>query len=371
VTIFGPLWPDLALSDIASFLNGTESEGLLWEAKGVDAKPHEVRRQVCGFANSHEGGYLIIGASQASDGSWTLDGVAFPDEPPTWVANIIGEGGVNPYPEGLDVRSWPTSDGRQVAVVEVPPLAAPPCNTSGIVYERVSGRTITVRDPTRLAELFARGEDARRGAETVSAQAASGVLRIGTAHPLYQERHVQFGLGLAASGYAPDISSRLFSHGFEQGVRSSMLTSLEQDPLQPPSGTPIGRETSQEAVVFVSHAADPVMGYSWVVRCVRDGSVGIYWLQGVQQSSVESIVKGPLVQAWKSAEEILSMLEPQGPRYLRALVAGGSFPANSVIRGAPAPTTVSRGPVDPGFDATVLASIERELIRALGGTAYE
>ena len=66
---------------------------------------------MCGFVNSHDGGYVIIGANEVADG-WTLDGVAFPDEPPAWVSNIAGNGRVNPYPDGLDTRPLPTSDGR-------------------------------------------------------------------------------------------------------------------------------------------------------------------------------------------------------------------------------------------------------------------
>jgi hypothetical protein len=69
VTIFGAAWNNLGLDDLARFLGDAEPEPPLWEAKGVEANPGTVRKQVCGFANSHEGGYLIIGASQADDGS--------------------------------------------------------------------------------------------------------------------------------------------------------------------------------------------------------------------------------------------------------------------------------------------------------------
>src|SRR5579862_7950671 len=145
MTIFGPTWDDLDLAALERFLSDAEPEPLLWEAKGVQASAGQVRRQVYGFANSHDGGYLIIGASQGDDRTWTLDGVEFPNEPPTWVANVVGNGGVNPYPDGLDTRSFPTVDGGYVAVVRIPPSPTPPCNAHGAVYERVSGRTISVR----------------------------------------------------------------------------------------------------------------------------------------------------------------------------------------------------------------------------------
>jgi hypothetical protein len=77
MTIFGPSWAQLQLPDVEAFLQDAPSEPLEWEAKG-DFDPNSIRRQVCGFANSHNGGYLILGAQRRGD-SWTLDGVGFPN----------------------------------------------------------------------------------------------------------------------------------------------------------------------------------------------------------------------------------------------------------------------------------------------------
>ena len=106
--------------------------------------------------------------------------MTFRDEPPLWISNVVGDRarGVRPYPEDLDTRAWPTEDGRQVAIVRIPPIASPPCITRGTVYERVSGRTITVTEPLRLAELFARGDQARRGAEVTANHAAVDMLSV-------------------------------------------------------------------------------------------------------------------------------------------------------------------------------------------------
>jgi hypothetical protein len=111
MTIFGVSWNELTLQDVAQFLTEAGPEPLLWEAKGIRADRGEVRRQVCGFANSHDGGYLIVGADE-SGGAWSLDGVEFPDEPPLWISSVVGDGGVTPYPDGLDTRSFnaPTAD---------------------------------------------------------------------------------------------------------------------------------------------------------------------------------------------------------------------------------------------------------------------
>ena len=215
MTIFGVRWDDLGLADLGRFLADAEPEPLLWEAKGIEVRADEVRRQVCGFANSHEGGYLIIGATQARDRSWSLDGVEFPDEPPTWIGNVVGNRGVNPYPDGLDTRTLPTSGGRHVAVVHVPPTPTPPCNAHGTVYERVSGRTISVREPLRLAQLFARGDQARTEAQSKADVAARWMLIEGRELRQYAPTNIQFGLGLAAAGYLANISARLFGEPFE------------------------------------------------------------------------------------------------------------------------------------------------------------
>ena len=49
---------ELRLDDVRSLLDGTRAEPLHCEAKGVELKPGEIRKQICGFANSHDGGYL-------------------------------------------------------------------------------------------------------------------------------------------------------------------------------------------------------------------------------------------------------------------------------------------------------------------------
>ena len=59
--------------------------------------------------------------------------------------------GVQPYPEGLDTHTIRAVDDQLVAVVWVPPMPTPPCNAHGTVYERVSGKTESVRELLRLA----------------------------------------------------------------------------------------------------------------------------------------------------------------------------------------------------------------------------
>ena len=197
-----------------------------------------MRRQVCGFANSHDGGYLILGAedvsAKAQPARWVCEGMRFPDEPITWVTNVVGalEGGVRPQPD-FDVKAWSTPAGH-VAVVNVRPTSTPPCIANGTVYERRPGKTDPVRDPLRLAALYARGDEARRSAGAGADLAAQTVIDMlhGDAGvfrtlwvPVIEEPaeevdeavptgHISFAVGLATTGNPPNIAGRLFQRDF-------------------------------------------------------------------------------------------------------------------------------------------------------------
>ena len=114
---------ELRVDDVRSLLDDTRAEPLHWEAKGVELKPGEVRKQICGFANSHDGGYLILG-THVTGGKWVIDGLSFPDgDPPAWVSNVAR--GVQPYPENLDTHTIPVAEDRLVAVVWIPSTPTP------------------------------------------------------------------------------------------------------------------------------------------------------------------------------------------------------------------------------------------------------
>jgi hypothetical protein len=89
MTIFGPAWDQLTLQDLGAFLLDAPSEPLEWEGKsGFNAG--SIRKQVCGFANSHDGGYVIVGVERQPDDSWALDGAIFPNgDPPSDVTDVI------------------------------------------------------------------------------------------------------------------------------------------------------------------------------------------------------------------------------------------------------------------------------------------
>ena len=104
MTISAITWSGLTLEHVQRYLDEADDEPLVWEAKGTRLDPEEIRRQVCAFANGHEIGYLILGAkltSSADATGWVLDGLEFPDEPPIFISNVIGdlEAGVRPRPD--------------------------------------------------------------------------------------------------------------------------------------------------------------------------------------------------------------------------------------------------------------------------------
>ena len=362
MTVFGVTWDELTLEQLAAFLEQAPPEPLSWEAKEA-ARPDSVRKQVCGFANGHEVGYLILGAKQ-HDGAWSLDGVNFPNQdPPNDITNILTNGGVTPYPYGLEVRSFSVGDDRHVAVVRVPPTPTPPCNAGGTVYERVSGKTIPVTDSSRLAALFDGGDSARERATATAAEAAARALVLGRSHP---PDDVHFALGLAAVGYGADLTTRPFTEEFMQGARSSVLSLLADDGPISPEQTP---EISQDALIQ-RLTAQHRLGWSWLVQASRDGGIGVHGALKVQQTSLPELVRNQIKRAWACAEETLSMLEPAGERYLHVIVAGGDFPPNEAGARGEWPVLLRGGPLT-GPTEDILASMQRELERATGLFAFE
>jgi predicted HTH transcriptional regulator len=151
VTIFGVPWQKLGLEHVGRFLEGAGREALTWEAKGTELRADQVTKHVGGFANAADGGYLLLGFEPVDD-EWRTSGLDFPGgDPPVWISNVVRTT-LRPRPR-IDVRDWDVS-GRRAAVVRVDPVADPPCVTSGgQVFERVSGATVLVADPTELGRL--------------------------------------------------------------------------------------------------------------------------------------------------------------------------------------------------------------------------
>lgn len=368
MTIFGPTLDKLTVADLGAFFSDAPSEALEWEAKS-ELNAGSIRKQVCGFANSHDGGYLVLGIQDPKQGgTWGLEGVVFPGgDAPDYVTNLIATGParVTPYPDGLDVRALDVGDGKQIAVVAVPPVPVPPCMTGGAVFERVSGKTIHVEDPARLAALFGRG-DAARGRAAQLAETAAESANAEAAHRC-DPRHVQFALGLAAVAYTMDVESRLFSTSFDDVLRARMADLSKDDPLVAPSGPVFVRQVTQDSMTLRIDAVHE-LGDGWLTQVSRNGWVGIHWTMSIQQASAHSVVER-MQKAWVATDEILGGLDAAGARYLHLILSGGRFPR--IDQFPHLLPHVVRGPLGPGADDMVLASIERELLRAAGQPVME
>jgi hypothetical protein len=196
----------------------------------------------------------------------------------------------------------------------------------------------------------------------------------GVGHPKHMATDVQFGLGAAAAGYEPDISSRLFGRAFDERMRSIIETMRKSDRLQP-TPLPPRPETVQDARLFQVLAGHR-LGDNWWIRAGWDGAVGIWWSMAIEQTMPESLVAGPVRVAWTAADEILRSLEARGPRYIAVTFAGGRFPPNPMELpqfGADRPKVplAARGPLPAGISDEILGSLEREFRRALGEVVYE
>jgi Putative DNA-binding domain len=390
-TIFGAPWSELRFEHVEAYLEQADDEPLLWEAKGTKLDPKEVRRQVCAFANGHEVGYLILGADRDSAEpdapKWRVDGVEFPDEPRTWIAEVIGhpEGGVRPRPD-FDVAAWPAANGH-VAVVRVTPTSTPPCIANGTVYERLPGKTQTVRDPLILAGLFSRGDEARKRAQALADRAARTVMdalagEAGSFRrpwtPIETEdqpadddttddetTHVRFAVGVAATGIPPNIAGRLFRDEFAEKI----WTQLRDRPTGLPPGfgrPPDSVDVSQEALTWRHELLGHVDSIT-VVRAAWDGSAGAGQKLATEDVYPDSLAQQQIAPQWRLADQLVQRLGGFGDVYIAALVEGGRFPR----RKDPVTIVMRRGPVLPGVDDEHVASLGRELMRALGNLAQE
>jgi len=250
--LFGTIWSDLAVEDVEAFLREADKEGVTWEAKAdteqSSLRPDSIRKAACGFANQI-GGYLILGARNAGDAGWELPGITRPaDEPEVWVGQILRR--LQPEPR-FAVKAWSRPDDRIAIIVQVEPVAVPPCMTpQGRVYERVTGETLPVEDPILLDKLFRRGENARTLAAQRAPRAAKRAL---DASGWFFQKSVGLAVGLAPlARETDDISSRLFTQETRNAMVEAswdLLSSLR------PQGSPddVAQQPQQDAHAALLH----------------------------------------------------------------------------------------------------------------------
>lgn len=359
--LFAVPFPELSLDDLASFLAAAEPEPLLWEAKGGSPNAHEVRRQCGGFANSERGGYVILGAAKTA-GGWALNGMAFPDgEPHRYVTTCLQEG-VRPIPS-YDVRSIEAGPDRHVAIIEVQPLGASPCIVRGTVYERVAGATIPVKDPARLADLFARGERAHSRARQAAANEAQATTQqfdqIARDDPEDEESAARSLFVLVT--VAPVVrDAQVALRLFRESTRTHMLELIETIVAgRRPLAADIWPVVTQHRRIVCARATMPYET-DWVLSASWDGAVGV-GMRGVGGSATpKRIITESVVPAFETAVNLVRFIGGADPAYVDVRVVDLQHPV--LRRGV----GLSRGPHGLAVGALDVGGLERELSRALG-----
>jgi hypothetical protein len=376
--LFDKPWEELTFESLCGFLKEAGDEGLLWEAKGAEKDGGVIRKEsiykaLSGFTNS-SGGYLLLGVEREhkSSGRWVASGMAFPDEPELWTSSIItAEVGLAPVPVHR-IKVFPIDaahDGvgsaigapqRHVVVVQVEPLAVPPCVTgAGAVFMRASGQTKPVIDQRVLADLIRKGESARESAAGAALRAAQRVMRYGAFMPA--DAHV-LAVGFCAVSGPDDMASVLFDKrradtyfdiaGFEMTADAS-------------SEAVSHRQMSQDALYVLAGGQTP--GLATEVGAFWDGAVAaVLTYPGEDVSVLDAIVK----RYWRGLVRIAEQYGATGDAHLAVVfnfdhqwfrpADPNELPVTDIRRW----TTVA----EPTEEEK--SSVSRELNRAFGRTVW-
>lgn len=273
VDIFGVPWDRLERADVEGFLSSASGEGLIWEGKAGDPLPKlhlKIRHGVCGLANQL-GGVFIVGADQRVDRTWHLPGVprgGLKEDPHDWLCRVITGGLANP--PRFEVKCW--QDGDQVtAAIRVERIAVPPCLTKdGLVFQRVVGETLRVRDPGILRALIRGGEVAREEAEAKALGALPKWNDQSLAGP-WTARRIDIAL-VPVLGDS-NIEPRLYSAAFKErllNVFNGFGLSPHQPQMPPIAGQQREGYVAWRGYVPDAGAAD-IEGMKWSILARWDG----------------------------------------------------------------------------------------------------
>jgi hypothetical protein len=366
--MFEPLqdadFDDLALDDLGAFLAAATDETLYWEAKGGDEiKPREVRRQVCGFANT-EGGWLILGCDDqgsAASERWVIDGALFPDREPTqWVSNVLSA--LRPVPPHR-VKAFAVGGGRAAVLVRVERTPTPPCMTEkGIIYERAAASTLEVCTPERLSALFSAGRKARsratRDARVLSGSSVGTTMQLAAGwEPAQPSSPWLFGLGVAPTGLGALIGDRIFEADFRQAIVELVERRIPND---------MGRSSGWLAQEGFAVAADR-HDRGWRLDFVRGRGLAIHHYTRYDDGHFDHLRPEHMTLRFASelAAEALSLASASGETALSVSATGdlsatqGQERHRGVIR-------IERWSREPQVSDEILTSIGKEARRASG-----
>jgi hypothetical protein len=392
--LFDVPWGQLDQAAVERFLREAGDEGVTWEAKGAGEKggaphPESLRKAACGLANQI-GGYLIIGANQMAT-NWQLDGIARPaDEPVLWLGQILRQ--LQPAPRFEVAGPFAVGDERIALVARIEPVAISPCMTpKGRIYERVSGETLPVEDPTLLERLFRRGEQARSRTEHFARRAAQHAIDLPGWIP---ERSVSICVGLASVGReTEDISSRLFTETtHDLFVKGIWDLQGEVQPIgldvSPTQDSYVALIDSPRHPHFDGDAMTDLYRTTYFIQANWNASVAVgVWSADEFPPDVANPER-LLSTLWSQAARINTHLGGYGPAHLSVMVVVAKSGAEEVVgtearvAGRPPHRTSAYGQL-PGVtrldralnaaepDQAAIESMGRELQRAGGVRADE
>jgi hypothetical protein len=323
------------------------------------------RKAVAGFANSR-GGFLIIGADRAEESVWHLNGVSFAnDEPGVWIDSIIRDG-LAPIPDH-DVQVFKVSDARTAVVVRVEPATLPPCLTrDGVVYQRVSGRTIPVTDPAILAALVEHGREAENQARKNAGQVVDDLKQAGWggASGLWL-----VALGLCAAAYEPGIRQRLFNADMKEKLSAVVAANLRPD-RRPAAYRGARVRVRQQELLGIAAQREK---RQWCVMANLDGAVAVACLAPDTELGIELFFEDIFEPAWRSAAQLVRELGGSDRTRVWIEIVGE---VRFAYREAHAPLTEGYAFIPLWTDAPEpelddYESVKRELLRAAGFEAWE
>jgi schlafen family protein len=356
-TPFGASWDALTLDTMRAFFAEAGDEGLTWEAKGTDIRREHVIEAASAFGNSLQGGYLVLGARQAKKGGpWTVDGSQFRGEPKAWVSTTLMGDTVRPRPS-FDVEAWPIDDERHLAVVSIRPVAVPPVITNnGQVWERLSGLSKQVQDPSQMRALVRRGEQAMAEAQRIAEGGRHDLMAVPP-----KQRRSSIIVSMASPALIGDVSPVVFR-------RSSYQAAL--DVLNGPLGFPaisgyrqnrVGGDIGQGAITLFNASFSEEEGYG--IRIGRHGSVSVGQSAAIVEDGLRAVADGAsaLLRTWEAAAELILAFAGEAPVHAAVALGSEKFGWTEMARWTQVP-----GPWDDD-----LAALMRDARRTLGRDEWE
>jgi hypothetical protein len=177
--------------------------------------------------------------------------------------------------------------------------------------------------------------------------------------------HTGFSVGVAATGNVPNIAGRLFRHEFAEDI----WRQLRDRPMGLPAGfgsTPDAVEWSQEALTWRHQIVGPLATIT-VVRATWDGSAAVGQKLPTEDFYPDSFAQNRVAPEWRLADELVKRLGGFGEFYVTVLAAGGRFPRHTDTGSI----VIRRGPLLSGVDDERVATLSRELMRAVGNPEPE